>query len=133
VDLALPRGILSWLSLHPDDVLGVWQPGGYKVHSLIDKGAGVRAVDIGNPERKVMVDLLHVYQLLPVGGTCGHAAAALGMGELPAVGAVFLHAVKLEDALLVGMANNNFSQFSSCCGGRTFFGKGKFGKCDRGG
>ena len=41
---------MSRLSLHPDDVLGVRQPGGHKVSSPIAKGTGILAIEIGNPE-----------------------------------------------------------------------------------
>ena len=58
-----------------------------------------------------MVDLLHVNQLPPIWGAGGHAAAALGMGELPVVRAVFLHAVELEDAVLIGVADDDFTRF----------------------
>ena len=107
MDLAITRGGFSWLRVHPDDVFGVRQPGRHQVHSVIDKSFDVFAIEIRKPEGQPTPRLLDANQFPPIGGTGGHAAAALGMSKLNGRRAVFLHAVELEDVILVGVADDD--------------------------
>ena len=114
MDLAIARGVLPRLSDHPDEVFGVRQPRGHQVPSVLHKNPGVLAVEIRKPEGQAMPSLLDVNQFSPIWGASRHTAAELGIRELNGRRAVFLHAVELENACFIGMADDDFTQFTPC-------------------
>ena len=68
------------------------------------------AIEIGDAERETVANLLNVDQSFTVRRAGGHAAAVIRIRDLTTVRPVFLHAVELEDAISIGMADDDFAQ-----------------------